>query len=352
MDSTGLLCPALANPPCTGKDVGHDCGTKAGAVSRRSSATWAATSMPDMRRHWCEALETSIGRQAGELALPPDLTDVPGAKRLQRLSEKLGESMTLMSNEIDAIRRAELFWVSRDMSEVVAGAAGSLPAWTPSLAAPALNGVLCWAKPIGTAPWMSPGESTPREVDCAGLWWWTRPSDNVLQIQPIIRMDRHPELLEPYGVRSPLWAATKTLMVNPSVPRTHEETSRTDASEFVSLLGAAWLLMAQRNVATTRTIGDDKAPRPDGVEADPPTPAPTRAPSGVTIVDINRDDSGRRTGGSERKYRSRFWVDGHWRQQPCGPEHSQRKPVWINQYVKGPRDAPLTPKQKVYVLRR
>ena len=322
-------------------------------MSRRGTATWAATSMPDMRRRWCDAMESSVGRQSGALTLPPDLTGVPGAERLQRLTAKLEESLTEMSDEIDAIRAAELYWVSRDMTAVVAGAAKSLPAWTPSLAAPALNGVVCWAKPTGPAPWTIPGESTPREVDCDGIWWWTRPADNVLQIQPLTRTDRHPELLEPYGVRSPLWAATKTLVVLPSVPRTTEETAATEASEFVSLLGAVWLLMGQRNVATTRTIdGEAAEPRPDSDPSTGPSPSATRAPSGVTIVDINRDDSGRRTGGSDRKYRNRFWVDGHWRQQACGPEHSQRKPVWINQYVKGPSDAPLAPKQKVYVLRR
>ena len=34
-------------------------------------------------------------------------------------------------------------------------------------------------------------------------------------------------------------------------------------------------------------------------------------------------------------------VAGHWKMQPCGPRHSQRKSMWIQPYWRGPEDAPI-----------
>lgn len=34
-----------------------------------------------------------------------------------------------------------------------------------------------------------------------------------------------------------------------------------------------------------------------------------------------------------------FIVRGHWRQQACGPEHSLRKPIWIQAFWKGPEES-------------
>jgi hypothetical protein len=52
-------------------------------------------------------------------------------------------------------------------------------------------------------------------------------------------------------------------------------------------------------------------------------------------------------------YDHRWTVDGHWRNQPCGPKHGDRKLTWINPYVKGPDDKPLkVAAKKVYKVDR
>jgi hypothetical protein len=38
--------------------------------------------------------------------------------------------------------------------------------------------------------------------------------------------------------------------------------------------------------------------------------------------------------------RMQWIVRGHWRNQPCGPNHSERKRIWIQPHWKGPEDAP------------
>lgn len=53
-----------------------------------------------------------------------------------------------------------------------------------------------------------------------------------------------------------------------------------------------------------------------------------------------------------RDWASRWWVSGHWREQPVGPGRALRRPVWIEPYVKGPEDKPLSPRHRVFDIRR
>lgn len=41
------------------------------------------------------------------------------------------------------------------------------------------------------------------------------------------------------------------------------------------------------------------------------------------------------------KHHCRWVVRAHWRNQPCGPLRSERKPVMVVAHIKGPKDAPL-----------
>jgi hypothetical protein len=60
------------------------------------------------------------------------------------------------------------------------------------------------------------------------------------------------------------------------------------------------------------------------------------------------------TGESNREYSCRWVVEGHWRNQPCGPNHSDRRLTYILPYVKGPEDKPLRTSSltKVYTVDR
>lgn len=157
-------------------------------------------------------------------------------------------------------------------------------------------------------------------------WWWRR-ADGVLQIQVASRLTQRQDLLEPFGITTPLWSGT-TLLVNPDVPRTAEVNGDPDASQMVRILGATWLLMDQRTVAETRTLQPTQSTAPSD------TVVP---PSSVSMVELRRKlpESRERTTTStaaERTYHSRWWVEGHWRQQACGPGWSQRKPLYITDY--------------------
>ncbi|MGH3582674.1 MAG: hypothetical protein ACRDUB_13890 [Mycobacterium sp.] len=298
-----------------------------------------------MRRQWCNALDALVEHQSSALREPADPAG-GGSRRRQRMQANLAESLAQLSAESQAIRRAELFFVSRDMVDVALDAADSLPEWTPAIAAPCPTGVLCWAKPAGVVPWNALSPDDPAEVTWDALWWWSRP-DGVLQLQPLSRLAKNPELLAPYQVTSPLWATNPTLTVQPLVPRTAEADGAADASPLISVVGAAWLLMGQPTVAATRALEAPPRHRDDGAAIEPNSDQ-------VSIIELRRPMSPPREGegsGADRQYHHRWWVGGHWRQQACGPNHADRRPKWIAPYVKGPEGAPLK-KDRVHVWRR
>lgn len=118
---------------------------------------------------------------------------------------------------------------------------------------------------------------------------------------------------------------------------------------IVRALVASWHLMQQPTLADRSTVRPDKKVR--GVTlrlgmADPE----------VTVVDLRHryvpDD--REETGSEggRRYRYRWVVSGHWRNQPYGPGRTLRRKQWIPAYVKGPEGAPLLVRERVNVWRR
>jgi len=56
--------------------------------------------------------------------------------------------------------------------------------------------------------------------------------------------------------------------------------------------------------------------------------------------------------GQLRDWSCRWWVAGHWRQQPCGEGRAERRPTWIAPYLKGPEDKPLRVKKRLFAVVR
>jgi hypothetical protein len=85
----------------------------------------------------------------------------------------------------------------------------------------------------------------------------------MLQLVPSSRFTKQPELIAPFEVTTPLGAA-HTIVINPREPRTEEANGTEAAHPFVSVVGAAWLLMGQPGVTETRSIADTPTSRPRG----------------------------------------------------------------------------------------
>lgn len=112
-------------------------------------------------------------------------------------------------------------------------------------------------------------------------------------------------------------------------------------------LAAMWLLAGQVNISDRVTEGPDRAARRRSQRA--------KVDPKVTVVKLRRlretsDHDEGVPGG--REWHHRWIVSGHWRNQPCGPGRSLRRPVWIAPYVKGPEGAPLVARPKVKALVR
>lgn len=236
-------------------------------MSRRQGLTWAATSVPEIRRQWCNALDQSVDRFSQALAPPVPGTAGAGNRRRERSQAKLATEIEIMKAENNALRSAEMFWVARDMVDVSMDAASTLPAWTPALVTPSSpSGLLCWAKPAGTVPY-GPKPAATTDVPWDAVWWWTRP-DGMLQLVPSSRFAKQPELIAPYEVTTPLWPA-HTIVINPREPRTEEANGSEAAHPFVT---------------ETRSIADTPTPRPPTTGATPDiAPTPT-----VTLIELRR----------------------------------------------------------------
>ncbi|MCH9700303.1 MAG: hypothetical protein K0U76_02785 [Actinomycetia bacterium] len=153
-------------------------------MSRRTGLSWAPTSLPTMRKQWCEVLGEGLDRLAGQA----DPTTLAAARA-----------------DLDGIAASTLFWVARDMTDLAVRAAASLPEWSPAAAIPTEFGLLAWAKPSGVFAWPAPdgsGATVTMPVDA--LCWGIR--DGKVGVSCAFRTDRVADQLNPGLARLPLLA--------------------------------------------------------------------------------------------------------------------------------------------------
>mgnify|MGYP001690460474 CR=1 FL=1 len=128
-------------------------------------------------------------------------------------------------------------------------------------------------------------------------------------------------------------------------------------------LQAAWTLMSTPSLTETTVVAGTGKPRTTR-----PSDAAGRghgdpAGDGVTVIDLhpqrrklittpdkpdNEDDGGR----PRRRLTTRHVVRGHWTHQPHGPQRALRRLQWVDDYIRGPQDAPLTTRTHVWAWRR
>ncbi|MEU5725054.1 hypothetical protein ABZ783_24990 [Micromonospora sp. NPDC047738] len=215
--------------------------------------------------------------------------------------------------------RSRLFWIDNDFTDLAEYAAQRLPDVTISRdLMPSTDGLLVWSRPV-----------TRRQIAAAS---WTTTSDGWhlvtyrtigggLDGKPLQRLREHVGWLAPMN----------TVQV-------HEQHLLPGDHPAAALL-ATWLLIAQQAAEVT-TAEVDKALRKTYARTNRPAPE-------VRVVSIRANRGTTPTGtqaapGDPRPPQtSRFWVSGHWRNQPYGAGRAQRRPVYINPFLRGPDDAPI-----------
>jgi hypothetical protein len=224
---------------------------------------------------------------------------------------------------------ARLFWVDPQFIELAEYAVRSLPA-TPVTVAdlPAPHGLLAWAQPVGArgdlvaASWSS-GPDGLRIVGYRSVGSGLPPA----QLQ---------QLREQVG-----WLG----------PRTHTRLApgeRVDAGSPAAVVVATWLLIAQR-LAETAPVVVDKAIRKAYQRGGRPTPEVRL----VRIRGANLTGSAtRRPDGDQdspnREFR--WWVKGHWCNQPYGPGRAQRRLIFLDPHLRGPQGKPIKASTTVRIL--
>lgn len=252
----------------------------------------------------------------------------------------------------EALDVAPMTWIDRQMCDLLAETATRVPEWTPAACVPGDEGLIAFERPVIVAPYEHPaGGTTP--VPVSMIAWQTQGT----KLRLSAWCSRH---VVPREVRSPfrdqltlaeLFAIT--LAVDEVVDGHQELTPRGSTSDVTafkqaandlhSVVGALWLLMTQPRIVTER----DPATVTVKKKRDGQT---VRTPVAVSIRTLTSTPQANST-PTGRTATSRWWVRGHWRQQPWGKGRKLRKPIFIAPHLAGNQDAPIDTRPQVQVIR-
>jgi hypothetical protein len=268
--------------------------------------------------------------------------------------------------EVTCIQLADAptFYITRDMCQLLAHAAGSMDETDVMPYHPGYpSGFAVLATPLelpygdGTTQvidafgWTEYGEvaTAAGTVGHAGVVWQfvnrtKHPKDRTLpkaqgHYPSASAWRNSPELVPQLGDTY----LTGTLIGAPAVPSTVQPGSAELVGRFQPYLAAFLLLLAQKITA------------PEAQEVDPASvrraqKVSPRRPSTVTVVDLRRRPGSAVRNGARptgRKFDYRFPVAGFWRWQPYGPQGRLRKRIFVEDFIRGPEDGPLIIKPRV-----
>lgn len=268
------------------------------------------------------------------------------------------------NTEADRLAKAELYWVSEEMTELCVAAARSMPNWElTSEDVPSPGGFIVFEGLAGLRPdfpstafswgpcprraaaesmlkdgvglWLSAYTDVATAYETAGLSLTTARTQ-------LASMMYAGESVATYGRRE-AGDISFTSENGELAVSTDDHLLISKVSSLV-LVKTAWLLM-QQPLASVSEIKPDRAA----------VKRLRRAGQGEELMAtrvINlRHRSAESGTASDREFRHQWIVKGHWRQQ-WFPVRQVHRPVWIAPHVKGPEGAPLIGGEKVYAWKR
>lgn len=261
------------------------------------------------------------------------------------VEEKNQPGLDLAENHL---RAADLYWVTADMTALAMSAGASLDAARWATAdRPSGCGLLVWDGGSGQLDY----EGTLLPVDACTwgpspdgclIWLWisrTRVAEAAGKQGWELAEDQVPPL-------APMRAFAVPVTTEPVAMADLPDDARTPGT---AALAAAWLLMQQPNLVERTIERPDKSIRRAYGRAGRESPE-------VAVIDLRHQYVAKDPDGSDeptsRRYKHRWVVSGHWRNQAHGPDRSKRRRQWIPSYTKGPDGAPLLITEKINVWRR
>lgn len=258
------------------------------------------------------------------------------------------------SRSIHALDSPDLHWIDRDACELVASTLETLPDWSPSACLPAQSGIIALEKPFFTVPYENAHADDLEQVRVYAISWHTHDGD--LRIATWAIADSIPAharsplrhglpLEELAGVTMPIDedVAAAEVRLGASVITPTEDYTQA-AKTMTAVAGAVWLLMAQpRILADAPTVARVRKSRGGQTY---------RMPVSVSVRSLTTRTQARPGAkGTGTKATTRWWVRGHWRQQPWGKNRALRKPVYIAPHTAGAQDAKPEGRPSVQVWR-
>lgn len=246
------------------------------------------------------------------------------------------------------LEKATLYYVKADMAKLVTHAAETLPPATLTEdLAPTPFGFAVFEEPL-----IGKDSMTAEPVHIWAIAWAEGQIVEVgkgLVLQFYGRVDReefrHTAYLYPYGNTDWPYNTDTDVVVDPE--SADDSVRLASMSEDRRWFAAMWLLASQPLSETVNHRADRGTARRS---------ARAKVSSDVRLVDLRARPTHEPSGTGRKVDWSHRWIvggenGGFWRQQAYGPGHSLRRPVWINEYIKGPAEKPLRVKDTVRIIR-
>lgn len=271
-----------------------------------------------------------------------------------------------LARSVRIARSATMSWMSADVCELIRESAQSVPEWSPAAAIPHPCGVLAFEDYIMTCPEDIADGAVPVPIDAIG-WILDDGVVNVSalslrkgasrgpltnELYPLLHLvvngymsDKRPDsrIHEVFDLRvkpdAPQGGNTP-VNLEPQISVESSEVGQgvyiAAGEEILRILGATWLLMGQPRVVEEDVTAEVTVRTADRTGKTPAVRKKQRVRVSVRRLTQQARQS---HGGGRRSATSRWWVRGHWRQQPWGEGRKLRKPVYIEPHTAGAKEA-------------
>ena len=337
----------------------------------RRAGAWSPPLVAAMAR----SLAREERREAGRLTALAD--------RARRINEtgyaaEFDQASAATAAVAATVETASLYWVATPMARLAMDASQDIPAINGA-DAPAQAGLMVMAEPLpawdttvigGLALRDGPRTDVPHNeaVPVDALTWNLNPHPSGVKALTIELMCRPTRLPLPLLEHQSSWLVpfTRLRTLIPASLDTAQavgpDGTPVDPAHVgvMAWLQAAWTLMATPNLTQTTVVagtGKPRNPKPNDAGG---RGHDTPSDDGVTVIDlhpqrrkliITPDDVDADSAGPRRRLTSRHVVRGHWTHQPHGKGRALRRLQWIDDYIRGPQDAPLTTRTHVWAWR-
>ena len=339
----------------------------------RRAGAWSPPLVAAMAR----SLAREERREAGRLTALAD--------RARRINEtgyaaEFDQASAATAAVAATVEAAALYWVATPMARLTMDASQDVPTINGA-DAPAQAGLMVMAEPLpawdttvigGLALRDGARTDVPHNeaVPVDALTWHLDPHPSGVKALTIELMCRPTRLPLPLLGHQSNWLVpfTRLRTLIPASLDTAQAVGPDGAPVdpahvgVMAWLQAAWTLMSTPSLTETTVVAAIGKPRTTTRSSDAAGRGHGAANDGVTVIDLhpqrrklittpdkpdNEDDGGR----PRRRLTTRHVVRGHWTHQPHGPQKSLRRLQWVDDYIRGPQNAPLTTRTHVWAWR-